>query len=71
MSDIPAPRDPIDLRAILARIDRDLAENAKLLAEARKFNRERWVVPLSIAGAVLAAVIARLDLILHAFGVAP
>jgi hypothetical protein len=35
MSDIPAePRDPIDLRAVIARIDRDLAENVKLLAQA-------------------------------------
>jgi hypothetical protein len=70
MSDRPAAdRDPIDLRAVLARIDRDLAENVKLLAEARKFNRERWVVPVTVLGAVLAAIIARLPEILHAFGI--
>ena len=34
-----AERDPIDLRAVLARIDRDLAEMFKLLAETRKSNR--------------------------------
>lgn len=72
MSDIPiSPRDPIDLRAILARIDRDLAENAKLLAEARKFNRERWIVPLtailSVFGIIVAGIIARLPELLHAF----
>jgi len=72
ISETPAPRDPIDLRAILARIDRDLAENVKLLAEARKFNRERWILPLTAAitvfGGILAAVIARLPEILRAFG---
>ena len=78
MSDIPA-RDPIDLRAILARIDRDLEENAKLRAEAnkleaeaRKFNRERWIAPLTagltVTGMVLAAIIARLPEIMRAFG---
>jgi hypothetical protein len=67
-SDAPAPRDPIDLRAVLARIDRDLAENVKLLAEARKFNRERWIAPVTVAGAILAAIVARLPEILHAFG---
>ncbi len=68
MSDIPT-RDPIDLRATLARIDRDLAENVKLLAEARKFNRERWITPFTVMGAILAAVVARLPEILHAFHV--
>jgi hypothetical protein len=85
VSDAPS-RDPIDIRAILARIDRDLAENAKLLAEqqklaaeqnklvaeGRKFDRDRWIVPLTMAitvfGGVLAAVIARLPEILRALG---
>lgn len=69
MSDAVRDRDPIDLRATLVRIDRDLAENAKLLAEARKFNRERWVIPVTVLGAILAAIVARLPEILHAFGV--
>lgn len=63
------PRDPIDLRAVIARIDRDLAENVKLLAEARKSIHERWVVLVIVIGGVLAAVIARLPEIMHAFGV--
>lgn len=81
MSDIPA--DPIDVRAILAKIDRDLAESGKLreetqkfvseqhklMAEARKFNRDWWIVPLTVLGAILAAVIARLPEILHAVGI--
>jgi hypothetical protein len=67
MSDIPAAaRDPIDPRAVLARIDRDLAVNVKLLAEARKFNRERRIVPVTVLGAILAAVIGRLPEIMHA-----
>jgi hypothetical protein len=84
MSDsTPGPadyRDPIDLRAVLARIDRDIAENAKFFAEARKlnnesdklraerrkFDRDWWIVPLTVFGAILAAVIARLPEIMHA-----
>lgn len=70
MSDIPADwRGQLDLRKELARIDRDRAETQKLLAEAMKFKRERWVVPVTVAGALLAAAIARLDVILHAFGI--
>jgi hypothetical protein len=69
MSETIPSRDPIDLRSVLARIDRDLAENVKLLAEARKFNRERWITPVTVLGAILAALVARLPEILHAFGV--
>ena len=68
MSETIPGRDPIDLRSVLARIDRDLAENVKLLAEARKFNRERWITPVTVLGAILAALVARLPEILHAFG---
>jgi hypothetical protein len=46
-----------------------VAEQHKLLAEARKYNRESWILPFSVFGAVLAALIARLPEILHAFGV--
>lgn len=63
------PRDPIDLRAVIARIDRDLAENVKLLDEARKSIHQRWVVLVIVIGAVLAAAILRLPEIMHAFGV--
>ena len=75
MSDT-ADRDALDLRAELARIDRDAAETHKLLAEVfklnsegRKFNRDWWIVPLTVLGAILAAIVARLPEILHAFGV--
>lgn len=59
----------LDLREQISRIDRAHAEIEKLLAEARKFKRERWLVPVTIAGALLAAIVARLPEILHAFGV--
>jgi hypothetical protein len=57
MSDVPA-RDPIHIQAIVARIDRDIAESrkfaaeqTKLSAEARKLDRDRWLTPsLAIAG---------------------
>jgi hypothetical protein len=70
MSDIPGDyRERLDLREQITRIDRAIDEAAKLRAEARKFNRERWVIPVTVLGAVLAAVVARLPEILHAFGV--
>lgn len=50
----------------VARIDRNLAETQKLFAEARKFNRDPWVIAL---GAVIAGIATRLPEILHAFGV--
>lgn len=64
MSDIPAD---LGLREQIARIDRDLAESAKLReeirkftaeqhkldAEARKLDRDRWLAPaLAIASVV-------------------
>lgn len=68
-----APDTPLDMREQLARIDRTLAENAKLqaetrklFAEARKFNRDPWFVALA---AIFAAIAARLPEILKAFGV--
>jgi membrane protein involved in colicin uptake len=42
MSDIPTDwRDRLDIRAEIARIDRDRAETAKLSEEARKFAAEQ------------------------------
>lgn len=77
MSDAPIDySDPVVLRAELARIDRDraetqklFAETDKLFAEGRKFNRDIWIVPVGIFGAIAAATIARLPEILHAFGI--
>lgn len=70
MSDIPADwRGQLDLRKELSRIDRDRAETQKLIAEAAKFKRERWVIPVTVLGALLAAIVARLPEILHAAGI--
>ncbi len=73
MSEIP---DDINIRDILARIDRQqaetqkfVAEQHKLMAEGRKYNRDLWIVPFTVIGAIIAAIAARLPEILHAFGV--
>lgn len=69
MSDIPHDyQDRLNLREQIARIDRNQAEMQKLLAEAAKFKRERWVIPVTVAGALLAAAVARLDVIARIFG---
>jgi hypothetical protein len=65
VSDIP---HDLDLREQIARIDRNQAETQKLLAESHKFRRERWVIPVTVAGALLAAAVARLDVIARIFG---
>jgi len=81
MNDIPADwRGQLDIREQIARIDRNLAETSKLLAEeaeASRFHREQWIIPLTAFLALLAAIfLARLEAIasrlpelLHAFGV--
>ena len=81
MSDIPADyRERLDLRAEIARIDRDRTEGQKvqeetrkfvteqhtLMAEARKFGRDPYFL---LIGALIAAVATRLPEILRAFGV--
>jgi len=69
MSDIPSDyRDRLDLREQLTRIDKAIDEAGKLRAEARKFDRERWVIPVTVLGALLAAIVARLPELLRAFG---
>jgi hypothetical protein len=75
MSDIPADwRGQLDLRAELARIDRDRAETTKLTAESRKFiaeqnkllsegrklERDRWLAPLVLLGSISGGLIATL-----------
>jgi hypothetical protein len=71
MSDVPADyRDRLDLRAIIARIDRDrseslklqeerekfIAEQRKLIAEAGKLNRDRWLAPWILATSVVGGI---------------
>jgi hypothetical protein len=55
MTDLPQPS--LDLRAEIARIDRDRAETAKLISEARKLDVDRLFAPLLAIAAVLAAVL--------------
>ena len=62
MSD--TPKDQLDLRAVLARIDRDLdesdklrAEQRKLTAEALKLTRDRWLAPLLAIAAVIGGIL--------------
>jgi hypothetical protein len=62
MSD--TPKDQLDLRAVLARIDRDLAESDKLRAEQRKLTaealkltRDRWLAPLLAIAAVIGGIL--------------
>ena len=77
MSDIPADRHwRLDIDEQIARIERSIEESGKLRdeatklrAEAKKFDRERWIAPFTIIMAVLAAIVARLPEILGAFGV--
>jgi hypothetical protein len=67
MSDIP-----FDWRGQLDRIDRDHADIVKLQAEAKKYNRDAWVLALAaliaMFGTVMAAIVARLPELLAAFG---
>jgi hypothetical protein len=72
MSDIPSDwRGQLDLRAELARIDRDraetqklveenrkfIAEHDKLLAEERKLHRDRWLALFVITASLLSGVV--------------
>jgi hypothetical protein len=65
--DIPQDyRDQLDLRAEIARIDRDRAESNKLRAEERKFNRDGWLLALTAMFGFLAVVAARAPEIINA-----
>jgi len=69
VSDIPTDyRDRLNLREQLARIDQMLDEAAKFRAEARKFNRDPWLLVLAALIAALAALFARLPELLTALG---
>ena len=83
MSDIPANyREQLDLRAEIARIDRDraeasklreesdkfVAEQRKLLAEGRKFERERWLAPALAIASVVGGLLGVATFIAHLMG---
>ena len=71
MSDIPTDwRGQLDLRAEIARIDRDRAESEKLQEETRKFtaeqrkliaeagklNRDRWLAPWVLVSTLIGSI---------------
>ena len=65
MSDLPADwHDRIDLRAELARIDRDRAETAKLFAERDKFRREPWMALTLALAALLGTLLGSVPMLL-------
>jgi uncharacterized protein (UPF0335 family) len=74
MSGIPADdrRAHLDIDELIARIERQqeetrkfVAEQHKLMAEARKFGRDPWFL---VIGAIIAGAFTRLPEILHALG---
>ncbi len=44
--------DQLNLREQIVRIDRNIAETQKFFAEARKFDRERWLILVGAFGGV-------------------
>jgi hypothetical protein len=57
---IDNPTELPDLRAIIAKINRELAESAerrKLLAEGDARARDRWIAPLLVAAIVLTGLV--------------
>ena len=76
MSDIPDDwRGQLDLRAEIVRIDRERAEaqkfNAereKLLQEALKYRRERWLAPVLAVATAIGGVLGAASFIAHIIG---
>ena len=67
MSGVPIDyREQLDLRAEIARIDRDRAESEKLRAERDKFNRDPWILAITALLGFLAVVAARAPEIIQA-----
>jgi hypothetical protein len=79
MSDVPADWRPrLELDELVSRIERQqeetrkfVAEQHKLMAEAKKFGRDWWIIPLTVLGGIVAGAVARLPEILRAFGFHP
>ena len=78
MSDEALPADwrgQLDLRAEIARIDRERAETAKLteearkfIAEARKLDRDRWLAPLLAIVATVGGLLGIATFLAHVIG---
>lgn len=67
MSDIPVDyREQLDLRAEIARIDRDRADMLKLQSERRKFDRDPRLFVLAAFLGIVAAIAARAPEIIQA-----
>ncbi len=67
MSELPTDyRDQLDLRAEIARIDRDRANTEKLRSERRKFDRAPWLLILAAVIATFATLFANLPAIIRA-----
>lgn len=59
----------LDIREQVVRIDRAIAETQKLLAEADKFRRERFLAPILAAGVLGGAIASIVPAILRSWGV--
>jgi len=65
MSDALHDRERVELGRLIEETRKFVAEQHKLMAEAQKYNRDPWFL---VIGAIIAALAARLDVILRAFG---
>jgi hypothetical protein len=82
MSTTTEGREAIDLQAIVARIERDLAESRKLREESEKFvaerrkldseslklDRDRWLAPALAIAAVIGGLLGVASFIAHLMG---
>lgn len=59
----------LNIREQIVRIDRNIADTQKLAAEARKFDRERFLAPILAAGALGGVLAAAVPLLFRAWGV--
>ena len=58
----------VEIRRWLAESDKFVAEQRKLIAEAAKFDRDRWTAPLLSLAAVLGALTGFLAVLARAMG---
>ncbi len=70
MSD-DALRSQVEIRRWLAESDKFVAEQRKLIAEAAKFDRDRWTAPLLSLAAVFGALTGLLAVLARVMGWGP